>query len=44
MARLVGVNLPDDKRVDYALTTIYGIGWHRAHSVLKEASIDASKE
>ncbi len=42
MARLVGVNLPDDKRVDYALTTIYGIGWHRAQMVLKEASIDAA--
>lgn len=43
MARLVGVNLPDDKRVDYALTAIYGIGWHRAQAVLKEASIDSAK-
>lgn len=40
MARLVGVNLPEDKRIEYALTKIYGIGWNRAGDILKEVSID----
>jgi small subunit ribosomal protein S13 len=40
MARLVGVNLPDDKRIEYALTRIYGVSWFRAGMVLKEASIN----
>jgi len=34
MARLVGVDLPRDKRLEVALTYIYGIGKTRAHEVL----------
>ena len=44
MARLVGVNLPDDKRIEYALTRIYGISWSRAHSILSDVSIDTHKK
>ena len=43
MARLVGVNLPDDKRIEYALTKIYGISWYRAAHILKEVKIDTHK-
>jgi small subunit ribosomal protein S13 len=34
MARLVGVDLPRDKRIEVALTYIYGIGKTRAHQAL----------
>jgi small subunit ribosomal protein S13 len=44
MVRLLGVNLPDDKRVEYTLTMIYGIGWTAAGKVLKEAAVDKNKK
>ena len=43
MARLLGLNLPDDKRVEYALTLVYGIGWTRSAQILKDAAIDKDK-
>jgi small subunit ribosomal protein S13 len=39
MARLVGVDLPNDKRVEVALTYIYGIGRTRALETLKATDI-----
>src|SRR5512135_1357575 len=43
MARLMGITLPDDKRVDYALTILYGIGWTNVFEVLKIAKVEANK-
>lgn len=43
MARIAGVNLPNNKRVDIALTHIYGIGRSNVQTVLKKADIDAAK-
>jgi small subunit ribosomal protein S13 len=40
MARIVGVDIPNNKRGEIALTYIYGIGRSRANSVLKEAGVD----
>ena len=40
--RLVGVNIPDEKRVDIALTYIYGIGRTNVYEILKKASIEVS--
>ena len=40
MARIVGVDIPDNKRGEIALTYIYGIGRSRAASVLDEAGVD----
>ncbi len=40
MARLVGVDLPRDKRVEIALTYIFGVGRTRAQQTLKETGID----
>jgi len=40
MARIAGVDLPKDKRIDYALTLIYGIGWTRAREALAATGID----
>jgi small subunit ribosomal protein S13 len=39
MARLMGVDLPRDKRMEIALTYIFGIGHTRALAVLKAAGI-----
>jgi small subunit ribosomal protein S13 len=39
MARLVGVDLPREKRVEIALTYIYGIGRTRAQQTLAETGI-----
>ena len=39
MARLVGVDLPNDKRVEVALTYIYGIGRTRALATLKATEV-----
>ncbi len=40
MARIAGVDLPRAKRVEVALTYIYGIGVARANRILGKASID----
>jgi small subunit ribosomal protein S13 len=39
MARLVGVDLPRDKRVEVALTYIFGIGRTRAHETLAATGV-----
>jgi small subunit ribosomal protein S13 len=39
MARLVGVDLPRDKRLEVALTSIYGIGRTRAAETLRETGV-----
>ena len=44
MVRLIGVDLPNEKRVKYALTTIYGIGLARASEILKKASLNHADE
>ncbi len=41
MARVVGVDLPVNKRVGIGLTYIYGIGRSRAASILQEADVSA---
>lgn len=43
MARISGVDLPKDKRVDIALTYIYGIGRHNSLDVLKDAKVALKK-
>ena len=44
MARIVGVDLPVQKRVEIALTYIYGVGRTRSNSVLHRAGIDPNKK
>jgi small subunit ribosomal protein S13 len=43
MARLVGVDLPRDKRLEIALTYIFGVGRTRAHETLAATGISADK-
>lgn len=42
MARIAGINIPDQKRVEVGLTYIYGIGKSRAISILESANVDGS--
>ncbi len=42
MARIAGVDLPANKRVDIALTSIYGIGRKTAKAILAEVGIEDS--
>lgn len=39
MARIAGVNIPVNKRIEIALTYIYGVGRHTANQILQEADI-----
>lgn len=43
MVRLVGVDLPKNKRVEYALTYIHGIGLTSAKKVIQLAKVDVTK-
>ncbi|QBS37007.1 30S ribosomal protein S13 [Thermaerobacter sp. FW80] len=40
MARIAGVDLPRDKRVEYALPYIYGIGLSRSREILAKARVN----
>ena len=40
MARIAGIDLPKNKRIEIALTYIYGIGRSTSQKILDEAAID----
>ena len=44
MARIVGVDIPNNKRGEVALTYIYGIGRSRAKMILEEAGVDPNQK
>ena len=39
MTRIAGVNIPDDKRIEIALTYIYGIGRSSSRQILAQANL-----
>lgn len=41
MVRIAGIDLPKTKRIEYALTKIYGIGIMSAKTILKKAQVNA---
>ena len=43
MARIEGVNLPANKRIEYGLTYVFGIGLHSSQGILKKLKIDYNK-
>lgn len=43
MARIAGVDLPKDKRIEIGLTYVYGIGRTSALKILEKSGIDPSK-
>ncbi len=44
MARIAGITLPPEKRVEIGLTYIFGIGRSRSNKILQEAKIDKDKK
>jgi len=42
--RILGADIPDDKRVEIALTYVFGIGRTRAREILENTKIDFSKK
>lgn len=38
--RILGITLPENKRMEIALTTLYGVGRSRARSILAQANVD----
>lgn len=43
MARIAGVNVPDNKTIKYSLTYIYGIGESLSSKILAQANVDETK-
>lgn len=41
MARIAGIDIPKEKRVEIALTYIYGIGLSTARKILKDANVNS---
>ena len=44
MARIKGVDIPDNKRIEIALTYIYGIGRKLSKQILTAANVDLNKK
>jgi len=43
MPRIIGIDIPKDKKIYISLTYIYGVGRFTALSILKKANIDADR-
>ena len=37
--RILGITIPEDKRLEIGLTTLYGVGRSRAKSILNDAGV-----
>src|SRR3989338_8375608 len=44
MARILGINLKDDKRLDYSLTLLYGVGRSNVKQILASVNIKGEKK
>lgn len=44
MARIKGIDIPDNKRIEIALTNIYGIGRKLSKKILEAANVDLNKK
>lgn len=42
--RILGINIPENKRIEIGLTTLFGIGRSRAQSILDEAKVEYGKK
>lgn len=43
MPRLLGINIPDNKKILYSMTYLYGIGETSSEVILRSAGIDSNK-
>ncbi len=44
MARIAGINIPDNKRIEIALTYVYGIGRSLSRKILEKTGINPDKK
>ena len=44
MARIKGIDIPNEKRIEISLTYIYGIGRKLSNTILKDAKVDINKK
>ncbi|MCF7833832.1 MAG: 30S ribosomal protein S13 [Candidatus Pacebacteria bacterium] len=42
--RILGINVPNEKRLEFALTCVYGVGISTARKILKQVSLDFGKK
>src|SRR3989344_3177951 len=42
--RILGISIPEEKRLEIGLTAVYGIGRSSARKILKENNVDAGKK
>ena len=42
--RILGITIPEEKRLEIGLTVLFGVGRARAHKVLEKAGVDFSKK
>ena len=42
--RILGINIPEEKRIEIGLTVLFGIGRSRAQQILTEAGVDFGKK
>ena len=43
MPKIIGIDIPGKKKIEYALRYVYGIGLAQAQSVVKKANVDPNK-
>lgn len=43
MPRLLGINIPDNKKILYSMTYLYGIGQSSSKVILRSANVDGNK-
>ena len=41
--RIAGINIPDNKKIEYALPYIYGVGLPSSRKIIKQAQVDPNK-
>jgi len=42
--RILGITIPDEKRIEIGLTVLFGVGRPRAHAILDKAGVDYGKK
>ena len=42
--RILGITIPDEKRLEIGLTSLFGVGRPLAHTILKKAGVDYGKK
>ena len=44
MVRLLGIQIPDNQKIEFALTMLYGIGWTTSGKILDQVKVEKNKK